>query len=180
MKRKYLWAMLLVGTLTVPCARGDGGRVQMHENAGPFVVTLFSIPDDLVTNPADLSVGVEDAATGEFVNDANVRFTLTKVDGTPADRIVAMATEGSVGGGILKSAEITLPRAGLWHILVEVSKGKKQGECSMDLTVSTAHTRTYELWAAAISPPVFVSLFLIHQRRKRKWKHERTIRSTNA
>ena len=152
----------------------------MHQGAGPFVVTLFSIPDDLVTGPADLSVGVEDAATGELVNDANVRFTLTKLDGTPTDRIVAMATEAPTGNGILKSAEISFSSAGLWHILVEVREGKKEGECSMDLTVGTAHTRTYEVWAAAISPPLFVSLFLIHQRRKRKWNHERTIRRANA
>lgn len=180
MKRKCLWAMLLFGMLAVPCARGDGGRVQMHQNAGPFVVTLFSIPDDLVTGPADLSVGVEDAATGELMNDANVSFTLTKLDGAPTDRIVVRATEGSVGGGILKSAEIAFPSAGLWHILIEVSEGKKQGECSLDLTIGTAHARTYEVWAAAISPPLFVSLFLIHQQRKQKWKHERTIRSTYA
>jgi hypothetical protein len=179
-RKNHLWSALLIAALAVPSARGDGGRVQMHENAGPFVVTLFSVPDTLVTGPADLSVGVEDAATGELVNDANVILTLTKLDGTPTDRIVARATERSMGNGILKSAEINIATAGHWHIAIEVSEARKEGECSMDLMIGTAHTQVYEVWAAAISPLLFVSLFLIHRRRKRKWNHDRLERRVGS
>jgi hypothetical protein len=152
----------------------------MHQNAGPFVVTLFSIPDDLVTGPADLSVGVEDTTTGEVVNDAVVTLTLTSLDTPSTNRIVTTVTDGPGSRGILKSAEVTLPSAGRWHIAIVVADGAKHGACSMDLIVGTAHNKTYEVWAAAICPLLFMLLFTVRERRKRRWKEERTARVRNT
>jgi hypothetical protein len=52
----------------------------MHERAGPFIVTLFSTPDNLAAGPADLSLGVEDAETGELINDAEIDLSLSRID----------------------------------------------------------------------------------------------------
>lgn len=175
-----IWAALFFAGISVIPAKGDGGRVQMHERAGPYMVTLFSMPDTLATGPADLSVGVEDAATGELINDAEVKLTLSELDTGSSNGIVARTTHGSAPSGILQAAQVTFPNAGRWRITIDVNRKEKSGQCSTDLTVGTAHQRAYEIWAAGLAPLVICLLFVIHEWRKRKWERERTIRIRNS
>jgi hypothetical protein len=172
----WIWGILLFADLTMMPAKGDGGRVQMHERAGPFIVTLFSVPDTLVTGPADLSVGVEDADTSELVNDAEVKFTLSQRDTGSPHGIVARATHGSSASGIFQTAQVTFPNAGRWQITIDVNRKGTTGQCSTDLRVDTPHQRAYDIWAAAAAPLMVCLLFAIHEWRKRKWERERTIR----
>lgn len=167
--------ILFAGLTTVP-ARCDGGRVQMHERAGPFVVTLLSVPDNLVTGPADLSVGVEDAATGEVIDGAEVRLSLSPLDNRAASPIVATATHRSSTRGILQAAQVSFPRAGRWHVDLVVTHQGMTGLCATDLSVGTAHQRAYEVWVAGLTPFLLVLGFIVHQSRKRRMKIERTKR----
>ncbi|QHN02588.1 hypothetical protein FTO74_03780 [Granulicella sp. WH15] len=174
---RHILLALAAALLFVMPAHGDGGRVQMHASAGPYMVTLFSTPDTLTTGPADLSIGVEDAATGEFITDAEVRLTLNQLDAAPANKIVAQTAHGSSARGILQAAQITFPRPGRWRITIDVNRKGRTGQCTTDLTVGTAHQQTYEIWATVSTPLLICLLFVIHERRKRQWKQERTIRS---
>jgi hypothetical protein len=80
MKHACRCTMILFAGWAAVSARGDGGRVRMHERAGPFVVTLLSVPDNLVAGPADLSVGIEEAAIGELIDGAEIRLSLSPFD----------------------------------------------------------------------------------------------------
>jgi hypothetical protein len=131
-----------------------------------------------VAGPADLSVGVEDATTGEFINDARVELTLSQLETGSANEIVALTTHGSSGRGILQAAQVIFPHAGRWRITINVNRKGTTGECSTDLTVVTTHQRAYEMWAAGTAPLMVCLLFVIHERRKRQWKQERMIRSS--
>ncbi len=177
--RRILLTLAVALFFTIP-AHGDGGRVQMHASAGPYMVTLFSTPDILVTGPADLSVGIEDTATGEFINDVDVELTLSQLDTASANKIVAHTTHGSSARGILQAAQITFPQAGRWRITIDVNRKGKTGQCTTDLTVGTTHQRAYEIWAAGSAPFIICVLFVIHERRKRKWEQERTLRSSSS
>ena len=167
--------ILFAGLATAP-ARCDGGRVQMHERAGPFVVTLLSVPDNLVAGPADLSVGVEDAATGEVISGAEIRLSLSPLDERAASPIVANATYGSSTRGILQAAQVSFPRAGLWHVDLVVTHQGMTGLCAIDLAVGIAHQRAYEVWVAGLAPFVLALGFIVHQSRKRRLKIQRTKR----
>ena len=158
-KRSCLWSILLFVALTGAPARGDGGRVQMHERAGPFIVTLFSTPDDLTAEPADLGLGLEDTETGEVINDAEIELSLSRIDSGSADPLAVIATNQTSPTGILQSAQVSLPSAGRWHVAIEVSRKGMNGRCSTDLSVRIPHQQQYEVWIAGMAP-VLIALLL--------------------
>jgi hypothetical protein len=174
MKRADLWMIILFAGLATATARGDGGRVQMHERAGPFVVTLFSVPDNLVAGPADLSVGVEDAETGEMIDDAEISLSLSLLDSGSANPIMVTLTRGASTNGIMQAAQVTFTSAGHWHVALVVTHQGMRGRCSTNVDVGTPHRQAYEVWFAGVTPFLVALLFIVHQSRKRRWTAQRT------
>jgi hypothetical protein len=78
---RRLLAGVVVGCCAV-AAHADGGRLQMRQAAGPFVVSLFTTPESLAVGPADVSVLVEEQ--GSVLLDANVVVTFTPEDASIA------------------------------------------------------------------------------------------------
>ena len=70
-------------------AHADGGRLQMRQAAGPFVVSLFTAPESPAVGPADLSVMVEEQ--GSVLLDANVVVTLTPEDADVAPVVARLS-----------------------------------------------------------------------------------------
>ncbi len=50
-------------------AHGDGGTMLLHQDAGPFTITLFAAPQPLQVGTADFSVMVQDRSSGEVLLD---------------------------------------------------------------------------------------------------------------
>src|SRR5215469_9783232 len=57
--------------------KADGGAVRLREQAGAYQVTVFTSPTPFRAGPVDVSVLVQDAATGECVPEARVSVRLT-------------------------------------------------------------------------------------------------------
>ncbi len=144
------------------------------------MVTLFSTPDTLVTGPADLSVGIEDTATGAMINDAEVELVLSQLDAGSNNEFVVRTTHGASARGILQAANVTFPNAGRWRITIDVNHEGREGQCSTDLIIGASHQRAYEIWAAGGAPFMVCLLFVLHERRKRSWERERRIRTRSA
>src|SRR5262249_156491 len=53
-------------------ARADGGTVRLSQRAGGYQVTVFTEPTPLRAGPVDVSVLVQDAATGQALPGAQV------------------------------------------------------------------------------------------------------------
>ena len=101
--------------------RMRGGRLQMRQTAGPFIVSLFSTPETLGVGPADLSAMVEQREGGSVLLDADLVITLTpRTAGRP---IVARLSHAHATNRLLQDAIVRLPHAGRWHALVQVSTG---------------------------------------------------------
>lgn len=162
---KYLLLLLLFLLSAAPLA-ADGGRIRLHQQAGPFVVTLFSTPDPLVEGPADFSVAVERAGGQGLVEDAQVTLIFTQPEDPEGTRIVVPATHQAATSRFLQAANLQLPRSGSWLVEVIVSAGDQAGECSarVDVLPRTAF-RNQTLWQILVVP-LLMLLYLVHQRRK--------------
>jgi hypothetical protein len=155
-------------------ARADGGRLRLHESAGPFVVTLFTTPDPLTQGTADFSVAVERSGDGGgnrgLVQDADVTLILTPPDtaALPARQpLVLAATHAEASSTFLQAANFTLPAAGVWKITVVVRQGADAGECSGQIEVLPYRVATDETAWQVAAIPLALLLFAVHQARKR-------------
>lgn len=171
--RRYLPLLLLLACAHVALA--DGGRLRLHERAGPFTVSLFTTPDPLRVGQADFSVAIEGAGDQGLVEDAQVTFLLTPSD-ADAPPIVLHASHTASTSRFLQAANFSLPHAGVWRITVVVQRGNESGRCLSEFSVLPASLiRNQETWDIA-AVPLFALLLLVHQWRKRRYVRARRSR----
>jgi hypothetical protein len=162
--RKFLLIALLA--LCTASAFADGGRLRIRQQAGDFVVTLFTTPDPLTAGQADFSVAVEQADGAGVVQDAHVSIILTPAEGGD-ETLVLHATHAAATSRFLQAANFTLPRSGIWNVKIVVQRGKQTGECATQVEVRPfSPLLDQTVWQIAVIP-IFVLLFAFHRWRKR-------------
>src|SRR5262249_58128830 len=110
--RLILTLLLLSSLIPHPSslARADGGAVRLCERAAGYQITVFTSPTPLRAGPVDVSVLVQDAATGECMPEARVTVCW-KVPG--AGRMLEyQATTEAATNKLLRAAEFQLPGPG--------------------------------------------------------------------
>ena len=154
-------------------AHADGGRLQIRQTVGPFIVSLFTTPEALAVGPADVSVLVESAATPDaeaahpdVLLDADVTLTLTPHAGGGAS-IRAHLTHAAATNRLLQAAAITLPAAGTWDATILVREGGREATATAPLVVEAHSARRGTLWFFALLPVVLVALYLSMQAPRR-------------
>jgi hypothetical protein len=155
-------------------AHADGGRLQMREAAGPFVVSLFTTPESLAVGPADLSVMVEEQASGEVLLDADVVVTLTSEDAASAP-VIAHLSHAHATNRLLQDAVIQLPHAGRWHAVIHVRESGRVASASTVLTVANHSARRGTVWFFAVLPICAIALFAWVQVMKRRARRRRML-----
>src|SRR5262245_12026631 len=99
-------------------ARADGGFLRLRQKAGGYEIAVFTSPTPIRVGTLDVSVLVQDAATGEFVPDANVIVCL---NAPRTERILRYAaTVDAATNRLFKAAVFHLPDEGLWDVQVAV------------------------------------------------------------
>ena len=68
--------LLLSSLIPTSLARADGGAVRLRERAGGYQIAVFTSPTPFRAGTVDISVLVQDAATGECVPEARVTVGL--------------------------------------------------------------------------------------------------------
>jgi hypothetical protein len=109
-------AILLSGT---PLACADGGTVRASVLDRGLLVTAFTAPSAPRTGLIDVSVLVQDAATGRPVSDARIRVRASR-RGDPARAIERTATTDDATNKLLYAAVLDVPEAGSWSFRVRV------------------------------------------------------------
>lgn len=164
-----LLAILFFFGYAIP-AFADGGRVRFREPAGPFIVTLFTTPDPLITGRADFSVAVERADVDGIVQDANVDLVLTPIGGSGSP-LEVHASHADATSKWLQAANFSLPSSGPWQVTVRIQQGRDSAECSGQVHVETARTR--DLTWDILPVPLVAFLLVLHQNRKRNYNRMR-------
>jgi hypothetical protein len=166
----------LIVALVLACAAAaayaDGGRLQLRQAAGPFVVSLFTTPESLAVGPADLSVMVEGQGDGSVLLDADVVVTLTSEDARVAPVIARLS---HATNRLLEDAIVQLPRAGRWHATIHISEARREASVTTVLTVANHSARRGTVWLFALLPIGAIALFTWVEVTKRRARRRRAL-----
>lgn len=149
-------------------ARADGGTVRASAVAGRWRVTVFTSPTPPRAGPIDVSVLVQDAATGRPDPTAAVRVRAGLRDRTGAAAEQA-ATADAATNRLLVAATLDLPEPGWWTVRVRIDDDPAT-EFGFVLEVGERPPEWPSLVGWVGWPAAAVGLFAVHRalvRRKR-------------
>jgi hypothetical protein len=152
----------LIVSLMLVCAavaaHADGGRLQMRQAAGPFVVSLFTTPESLGVGQADLSAMIEERGGSKVLLDADIVITLTPALGR-GQPISMHLSHAHATNRLLQDAVVQLPQAGRWRAVIQVSEAGRHASAATDLTVGDYSARRGTVWVFALLPMCAIGLF---------------------
>jgi len=164
-----LWrrGLLLVAALLAfsSGAQADGGLVALHQEIGPFVVTVFTAPGPLRAGPVDISLLVQDRASGQPVLDGEVFVRLKSPGGIT---LVEQATREVAQNKLLYSALMNLPEAGQWELEVTIKQGKETASILGEVSAAAPTLFLLSYWRSLSLPPIVIALFALNQLLRRR------------
>ncbi len=128
----------------------------LHQDSGPFTVTVFAAPQPLHVGMADISVMVQDRNNGEVLLDPMIEVNL---DQEAPVRLLRAQT----GNRLLQAAQVRFPRAGQWTLGITVQRGRDVARLRATCSVEADHSRVVLLWFYLLLPVAVIVLFAIHQ-----------------
>jgi hypothetical protein len=141
--------------------RADGGALRLHERAGNYQVAVFTSPTPFRAGPVDISVLVQDAATGECVTGARATVRLTaRGSGFVME---CPATAGAASNKLFHAAVFQLPEAGWWDVDVAVEGPRGSALVRFEVEADEPLPRWLTLWPWFGWPFFAVAVFGIHQ-----------------
>jgi hypothetical protein len=142
-------------------ARADGGTVRLRERAGDYQIAVFTAPTPLRAGPVDVSVLVQDAATGECVPEARVTVRLTA---RGSGRVLEQpATEAAATNRLFQAVLFELPEPGWWDVEVAIEGPHGPARVGFGLEADEPTPRWLDLWPWFCWPAFAVALFAVHQ-----------------
>jgi hypothetical protein len=142
--------------------RADGGTIRLSEQKGNYRITVFTSPAPLRAGPVDVSVLVQEAATGQPVSESRVAVSAVQ-QGSPGVALHLPATKEAATNKLFYAAAFDLPEPG-WYLL-EVSIDGALGEAHIRCEVEAAEPlpRWRAVWPWVGWPFLAIVLFGIHQ-----------------
>ena len=163
-RNKLILRLLLFSSL-IPhpssLARADGGTIRLRQRAGGYQVAVFTSPTPVRAGPVDVSVLVQDAATGECVPEARVTVRLT-ARGT-GDVLEYPATTEAATNRLFHAAVFELPKPGWWEVEVAVEGPHGPAVLRFEVEADEPLPRWLELWPWFTWPALVIALFGVHQ-----------------
>ena len=140
--------VLVLGCLGASgAARGDGGTVQLSTRAGLHEVTIFTQPTPARVGPVDISVLIQDSASGELVTGEGVRVGMSSRDRRGLVLHEAATTDRATNK-LFYAATLEVPEPGTWDVAVDIrEKPGGVAQLRFTLPVAPALPRWVSLWA---------------------------------
>ena len=143
----------------IPALLADGGAIQSRQEAGAFVITVFTSPAPLRAGPVDMSVLVQNRDTSQTVLGAAVSLHLERGDSA----MTIPATHALAQNKLLYAANVDLTEPGEWQYSVTVIRGGSRATVSGRMSAAPAGTKLASYWTYFAFPPLCIVLFGIHQ-----------------
>jgi hypothetical protein len=153
--------LIVVGAHNKP-VRGDGGTIRLSQCDGSYRITVFTSPAPFRAGPVDISVLVQDAATGELIPEAQVSLVLTPHD-LVCQSLRVVATTKAATNKLLKAAVFEWPEPGLWGVEVAIAGEQKSARVRFDLVAAERLPKWPELWLWIGWPAVAILLVTFHK-----------------
>jgi hypothetical protein len=145
-----------------PChAKADGGAVRLRERAGDYQAAVFTSPTPFRAGPVDVSVLVQDAATGECLPEARVTVRLTARESGLV--LEYPATPGAATNKLFHAAVFQLPEPGWWDVEVVVAGPRGSAMIRFGVQADEPPPRWLSMWPWFGWPALAVALFGLHQ-----------------
>jgi hypothetical protein len=141
-------------------AGADGGLMCLSGKKGGYQITVFTSPTPFRAGPVDVSVLVQDAATGDPMTQVQVKVSMTK-SGRPA--LEYPATSEAATNKLLHAAQFELPEPGAWSLEVQVQGSPRLAGIAGEVQAAGPLARWQELWPWFGWPALVIALFGIHQ-----------------
>jgi hypothetical protein len=167
-------AALAALALAAPPAAADGGVVRAREGRGDLTITLFTAPTPLRAGDADVSVLVQDRASGRPVLDATVAVRLEPAGDTRPPLVVPL-THAAATNKLLQAATVRFPEPGRYRLVATVRRGAAREEVAAEVAVAPPLPALLALWPYLALPPVVVTIFLVQQ-----WLRRRSSRAVRG
>ncbi len=142
-------------------ARADGGAVRLRQRAGGYQIAVFTSPTPFRAGPVDVSVLVQDAATGECMPEARVTVCM-KAHGA-GRTIQRPATTEAATNRLFHAAVFVLPESGRWDVEVAIEAPHGPALLRFEVDADGPAPRWLELWPWFTWPAIVVVLFGLHQ-----------------
>jgi hypothetical protein len=140
---------------------GDGGVVRAIERDGRLQISVFTSPNPPVAGPVDISVLVQDGATGDPEGEAQVEIAITPRS-RPHDVRRRPATSAAATNKLFCACLVEL-EPGWYDVLVICEAGDDRGEVRFALEVGAAPAQLATLWPWFTWPLAPVVLFGLHE-----------------
>jgi hypothetical protein len=161
----------LLGMLSICCnydrAQADGGRLIRVERTHGWTVSIFAAPDPPRAGTIDVSVLVQEEASGTVVADAEIAVTLTS-QSDPSIALSAPASRQQATNKLLQSALLVAPSAGDWLGTIHCSAGSDKAEIPFALHVNAAPPAWTKVAPWFLWPLAAAMVFVAHRTLARK------------
>ena len=147
--------------LAQAAAWADGGTVQLRQEAGDLVITVFTSPSPLSVGPADISLLLQNRDGLEPVLDAKVSLVLRAEDS--GIELQAQPTREKARNKLLYAAPVTLFKPGKWRMAFVVVRNQEETDGVGSLEVAAAPDKAASYAAFIAFPPVMIGLFIVRQ-----------------
>jgi hypothetical protein len=142
--------------------RADGGTVRLSEQKGSYRITVFTAPIPLRTGPVDISVLVQDAATGEQVSGVQVTIE-AKWRGSPGVTLSHPATTEAATNKLYYAATFDLPEPGWYSLEVSIDGALGEAQVRCELEAAEPLPSWLTVWPWVGWPVLAILLFGVHQ-----------------
>ena len=159
-------AILLLPSL----AAADGGALRLSEEKNGYRIAVFTTPTPLRAGPADISVLVQDATTGEPASGLQVSITAQKDDGHCGE-IRHPATTQAATNKLYYAATFDLPEPGWYSVNVSIIGVLGESHVSFDVEAAEPLPPGLTVLPWVGWPFLTILLFFIHQLLVR-WKSD--------
>jgi len=149
-------------------ARADGGRLVRVERTNGWIVSVFVAPDPPRVGPVDVSVLVQEEASGSVIADADIAVTLTAAGNADGVTTSAPANRDHTTNKLLQSTLLTAPSAGDWQGTIHCKVGNARAEIPFALQIAAAPPAWTKLAPWILWPLAAAAIFVVHRTLGRK------------
>jgi hypothetical protein len=162
----------------------DGGAIQFQGNAGPFHVTVFTLPPILSAGSVDVTVLIQDRSKLGPLLDALVTLDLTAQSGADSGQRLlrkeawappacTLNLPGSLANiparlnhgenRLLYGALVRVPYSGIWKLKINIQRDSESENVETLLKVNAPSPPPLAYWHLFILPPIAVFGFILNR-----------------
>jgi hypothetical protein len=142
--------------------RADGGAIRLSEKQGGYRITVFTTPTPVRAGPVDISVLVQDAATGEVEPDVRVAIRVTR-SGHPDSAVHRPATKDEATNKLYYAAAFDLTKPGWYSVAVCLDGALGVAQVGFEAEAADPLPPWLTVWPWVGWPVLVILLFGMHQ-----------------